>query len=318
MRNRRSGRALNKNRFELPNDVALHVEKVDKRFILERKKWYRYIFSLFKNEPTKYFQALEGVTFEVGRGEVIGLIGLNGSGKSTLASLLAGHLAPTSGNIRRNGVASLLAINSGMKPNLTGIENIRLKLLLMDFKPAEIKRRVRSIVEFTELHDFIYQPLKHYSSGMRAKLGFAIAVQTDPDILIIDEALSVGDQTFYQKCLQEIERFKQEGKTIFFVSHAISQIREISDRVAWIHYGQMKMLGNTEEVCLEYSKFIHHFNKKSKPERLREQQEMMNSQKRNLTSRQKMYRKTNLWQQLISFSTILLILIISAWQMFQN
>lgn len=318
MRSRRTNKQLNKKSPHFDTHIALDVEKVEKQFLLERKKWYQYIFAVFKNEPNHYFQALEDVTFEVKCGECIGLIGLNGSGKSTLASLLAGHLAPSSGVIKRNGLASLLAINSGMKPNLTGIENIRLKLLLMDFKPAEIKERIQSIVEFTELHDFIYQPLKHYSSGMRAKLGFAIAVQTNPDILIIDEALSVGDQTFYQKCLQEIERFKQEGKTIFFVSHAISQVREISDRVVWVHYGQMKMFGDTQEVCLEYSKFIHHFNKKSKSERLREQQEMMNGQKRTVTSKQKGNRGAKLWQQLFSASLLLLVLIISAWQMFQN
>lgn len=299
-------------------ETAVQVDHVSKLFLMERKKWYKFIFSAFKKKQNHYFQALEDISFEVKGGECIGLIGLNGSGKSTLANLIAGHLSPTSGEIKRNGAASLLAINSGLKPNLTGIENIKLKMLLMDFKPAEINQRIQNIVEFTELHDFIYQPLKQYSSGMRAKLGFAIAIQTNPEILIIDEALSVGDQTFYQKCLQEIDRFKREGKTIFFVSHAANQVREISDRVAWLHYGQLKLFGESQEVCLEYSKFIHHFNKKSRSERQKEQQEMMNTQKKTLSWKSNNRKKVKIWQPICIFSILFVILAISTWEIWQS
>ncbi len=310
----RKKRRHKNSRHYFPTDVAVQVDDVDKLFLLDQKKWYHFMRPFSKNEGAYYFQALEKISLEIKKGECIGLIGLNGSGKSTLASLIAGHLAPTNGQIRRNGAVSLLAINSGLKPNLTGIENIQLKLLLMDFKQFEIRRRIRKIIEFAELHDFIHRPLKQYSSGMRAKLGFAIAIQTNPEILIIDEALSVGDQTFYQKCLKEIDRFKEEGKTIFFVSHAISQVKEISDRVAWLHYGELKMFGESEETCLEYSKFIHHFNKKTQTERQKEQQAMMESQKRHITSKHDRQVTTKIWQNITIFSVLFLILVGSAWK----
>ncbi|WP_088815931.1 MULTISPECIES: ABC transporter ATP-binding protein [Listeria] len=313
MRKRRKTRTK-RYHYHFPPDIAVQVDNVSKLFSLDQKKWYHFSLPFSKKEEVSYFQALEKISFEIKKGECIGLIGLNGSGKSTLASLIAGHLAPTNGTIRRNGAVSLLAINSGLKPNLTGIENIQLKLLLMDFKQAEIKKRMRQITEFAELHDFIHRPLKQYSSGMRAKLGFAIAIQTNPEILIIDEALSVGDQTFYQKCLKEIDRFKEDGKTIFFVSHAISQVKEISDRVAWLHYGQLKMFGESEETCLEYSKFIHHFNKKTQSERQKEQQTMMAEQKRNMKRKNDVQANTKIWHRIATFTILFIILIGSAWK----
>ncbi|PEH49701.1 ABC transporter ATP-binding protein [Enterococcus faecium] len=233
----------------------------------------------------QYFEALDEITFTFKPGQCVGLVGLNGSGKTTLANILAKHLKPTYGEFNFKGTTSLLAISSGLKPNLTGRENIRLKMLLMGFSNKEINRRINKIIEFTELYDFIDKPLKHYSSGMRAKLGFGIAVQTDPDILIIDEALSVGDQTFYRKCLDEIEKFKSQKKTIIFVSHATSQMRDIADVVAWIHYGKLRQFGECEAVCLEYSKFIHHFNKLSRSEKNIYQKKMMSGQERKLRTK---------------------------------
>lgn len=233
----------------------------------------------------QYFEALNEITFTFEAGQCIGLVGLNGSGKSTLANILAGHLKETFGEFDFKGTTSLLAINSGLKPNLSGAENIQLKMLLMGFTPQEILCRINEIIEFTELYDFIDKPLKCYSSGMRAKLGFAIAIQTNPDILIIDEALSVGDQTFYQKCLDEIKKFKQQKKTIFFVSHATSQVRDIADVVAWIHYGKLKQFGECKNVCLEYSKFIHHFNKLNKQEKMNYQKKMMKTQSKYLVKK---------------------------------
>lgn len=238
-----------------------------------------------KRKKYQYFEALSDISFTFEPGQCVGLVGLNGSGKSTLANILAGHLKQTYGEFNFNGTTSLLAINSGLKPNLTGIENIRLKMLLMGFSNKEILRRINKVIEFTELHDFIETPIKHYSSGMRAKLGFAIAIQTNPDILIIDEALSVGDQTFYQKCLDEIEKFKQQKKTIIFVSHATSQVRDIADVVAWIHYGKLQQFGECTEICLEYSKFIHHFNKLSQEEKNNYQKKMMKNQEKNLSKK---------------------------------
>lgn len=290
--------------------TAVQFEQVNKVFILKRRKFNAIFCSLFKKERYDYFQAIEGISFDVTKGECIGFIGLNGSGKSTLSNLVARHLEPTNGVIKRNGTVSLLAISSGMKANLTGIENIHLKMLLMGFKRSEIEVQSQKIIEFTELHEFIYQPLKYYSSGMRAKLGFGIAIQTEPDILIIDEALSVGDPTFYTKCLKEIERFKQDGKTIFFISHAISQVREMCDRVAWIQYGKLEMLGESQEVCLEYSKFIHHFNKKTKEERKEYQNQMMASQR--ISTRKKQEAHAQLAGSQIIFLLFLVFLILAS------
>lgn len=258
----------------------MKLTDIHKVFHLERRK-FRHIFkNPFKKRQEKHFWALEEISFEVEAGECIGFIGLNGSGKSTLANIIANQLAPTSGELESKGTVSLLAIGSALKPNLTGVENIQLKMLMMDFKQKEIDERIEKIIEFTELEEFIHQPIKHYSSGMRARLGFGIAIQTSPDILIIDEALSVGDSSFYQKCLDEIERMKVEGKTIFFVSHSLKQIREVCDKVAWLHYGQLKQFGASDEVCLEYSKFIHHFMKKKPLEKQAYQKEMILHQKR--------------------------------------
>lgn len=259
-------------RNSIRSDITLH--NISKLYYIGEKR-------IGKKKTYQYFEALNEISFSIIPGECIGLVGLNGSGKSTLANILAGHLRETSGEFNFDGTTSLLAISSGLKPNLSGIENIRLKLLLMGFKPKEIFQRINKIVEFTELYDFIDKPLKFYSSGMRAKLGFAIAIQTDPEILIIDEALSVGDQTFYKKCLDEIERFKKQKKTIVFVSHATSQIRDIADKVAWLHYGKLKLYGESKYVCLEYSKFIHHFNRLSIEEKKDYQKKMLVYQEKN-------------------------------------
>ncbi|MBA3926767.1 ABC transporter ATP-binding protein [Listeria rustica] len=265
----------------------LKLEGIDKIFYLERKKWNTIWRNPFRKKKEKLFQALENISFDVKKGECVGFIGLNGSGKSTLANIIAGHLAPTAGVLEQKGSVSLLAIGSALKPNLTGVENIRLKMLLMGFKPKEIERRIQNIIQFTELQDFIDQPLKQYSSGMRARLGFGIAIQTDPDVLIIDEALSVGDSTFYQKCFDEIEQMKADGKTIFFVSHSMKQIKDICDKVGWLHYGHLEAFGESDEICLEYSKFIHHFAKKTPTEKAQYQKEMISKQKKTVLKKQK-------------------------------
>lgn len=308
MYKKRKKRFVYKEETEEDEEISVQLKRVSKVFALERRKFKHLIFFPFKKEKRHYFQALEAISFDVKKGECIGFIGLNGSGKSTLSSLVAGHLEPTNGTIKRNGSVSLLAISSGLKANLTGHENIQLKLLLMGFKPSEINKRIQKIVEFTELHEFINQPLKYYSSGMRAKLGFGIAIQTDPDILIIDEALSVGDPTFYEKCLNEIARFKEEGKTIFFISHAISQIREMCDQVAWIHYGKLELFGESQHVCLEYSKYIHHFNKKAKKERNRYQKKMIAEQKIVIGKKQEFQKHISGAQLIFIFFLILLIM----------
>ncbi|MBC1373240.1 ABC transporter ATP-binding protein [Listeria booriae] len=290
----------------------LKLDGVEKVFQLERKKLNHLWKKPFQSQGDKLFQALEGISLDVAKGECIGFIGLNGSGKSTLANIIAGYLAPTTGSMEQKGTVSMLAIGSALKPNLTGVENIHLKMLMMDFKPQEIEKRIDEIIRFTELQAFIHQPIKHYSSGMRARLGFGIAIQTNPDILIIDEALSVGDSSFYQKCLDEIERLKKEGTTIFFVSHSLKQIREICDKVMWLHFGKMRLFGESEEVCLEYSKFVHHFMKKTPAEKLEYQEAQIAKQKRKSLSKPRLGGQNF---PIGSFITIFAIFLVSATKM---
>ncbi|MCC7668668.1 MAG: ABC transporter ATP-binding protein [Leuconostoc pseudomesenteroides] len=206
------------------------------------------------------FWGLKGISFDVFEGDVVGVIGVNGSGKSTLLNILSGALAETSGRLTIKGQTSLLSVWDGLRDNLTGLENIRLKSLMMGLSNKEIDEQIDDITEFSELGTFIKQPVKNYSSGMRSKLGFSIAVHQDPDIMIIDEALSVGDQTFTRKALNKMKEFKAAGKTIFFVSHALGQIEEFTDKTMWIQYGELRAYGDTKTILQEYKDWTKWYN----------------------------------------------------------
>lgn len=221
---------------------------------------------LIGKSNAKNFYALKGITFRAQEGDCIGLVGMNGSGKSTLANIISGVSVPTSGTITMNGTPSLIAISSGLNGQLTGIENIEVKGLMIGLTMKEINELKASIIEFADIGDFIYQPVKVYSSGMKARLGFAISVNINPDILVIDEALSVGDPTFTQKCLDKMNKFREDGKTIFFVSHSMSQVRDFCNKVMWLEYGMMKAYGLTEEVLPMYERFLNYYNGMSKTE----------------------------------------------------
>lgn len=199
------------------------------------------------------YLAIEDISFEVEKGQSVALIGRNGAGKSTSLGLVAGVIKPTKGNVVTRGrVASMLELGGGFHPELTGRENIRLNATLLGLRRKQLNERIDKIIEFSELGEFIDEPIRVYSSGMLAKLGFSVITQVDPDILIIDEVLAVGDYAFQKKCIETINQFKAKGVTILFVSHNLSDIEKICDRVIWIENHRLKASGKAEEILEQY------------------------------------------------------------------
>lgn len=239
--------------------LKVEFKNVYKRFPMHAKQNEKLmdLFSLNRKKRRREFAAVRDVSFKVYEGETIGIVGLNGSGKSTVSNMLAQVIQPSDGEIIINGETSLIAISAGLNNNLTGIENIKLKCMMHGLNNNDIERLTPDIIDFADIGEHIKQPVKNYSSGMRSRLGFAIAIHTNPDILIIDEALSVGDSTFADKCLNKLNEFKLQGKTIFFISHSASQMKTFCDRVIWMHYGENLELGPKTEVI---NKYVRHTN----------------------------------------------------------
>lgn len=203
------------------------------------------------------YLAIEDISFQVEKGESVALIGRNGAGKSTSLSLVAGVIKPTSGSVHVVGrVASMLELGGGFHPELTGRENIRLNATLLGLRRHELNQRIDQIIEFSELGEFIDEPIRVYSSGMLAKLGFSVITQVDPDVLIIDEVLAVGDISFQRKCIKTINEFKQKGVTILFVSHSMGDIAQICDKVIWVENHKVRRIGNSDDVINEYCAFM--------------------------------------------------------------
>lgn len=212
-----------------------------------------FLSKLTKRLSYSSFNALTDVNFEVKRGEILGIIGRNGAGKSTILKVISGILKPTEGNIEINGtVVPMLELGSGFDPELTGKENIFLNGAILGYSEEFLAEKYNDIVEFSELEEFINVPLRNYSSGMRARLGFSIASLVQPDILIVDEVLSVGDANFKEKSRKKMLEMMKSGSTVIFVSHSLQQVKELCDRVVWLEKGQVKMIGSTAEVCSKY------------------------------------------------------------------
>lgn len=239
------------------SDIAIKVQNISMRYRLATEKitsFKYYFIKRIKNQlEYKEFYALSNINFEVCKGEVFGIIGLNGAGKSTLLKIIAGILKPTEGNVMRKGsIAPLIELGAGFNGELSGIENIYLNGLLLGYSKKFIRSKLDEIIEFSELEEFIHTPLKNYSSGMRARLGFAIATVVQPDILIVDEVLSVGDHKFRQKCELKIKSMIENGTTVLFVSHSLSQVKNICNRVLWLEKGKVREIGLASDVCQKY------------------------------------------------------------------
>ena len=229
-------------------------------------KWYRVrghapptlfgqLSRLVRGQKTERFWAMRDINFEIPRGRTIGVIGPNGSGKSSLLGLVAGTITPSTGGVRTNGrVSSLLELGAGFHPDLTGRENVFLNAAILGIPREDIRKRLDHIIEFSGLKDFMDLPVKHYSSGMYVRLGFAVAVESNPDILLVDEVLAVGDIAFQLKCLDRIRDFQRRGKTLLFVSHALQTVEEFCDEAFLIHHGRLVARGAPQDTVLAYIK----------------------------------------------------------------
>ncbi len=248
-------------------DYKIIADQVTKEYRIYHRAADKYLDFFFSIGAVDRFQALQDISFTVAEGESVGFIGLNGSGKSTLANIVAGFSAPTSGTVTVHGSTSMTSVSGGLAKSLTGLENIVQQGLLIGLTHKQIQEMTPSIIEFADVGPFIDQQVKTYSSGMRSKLAFAINVNIDPDIMVIDEALSVGDPTFTDKCLRKMREFREKGKTIVFVSHAMSQVRDFCDRAIWLEGGRVKMDDRAEDVVNEYGAFIKYYNSLSQGEK---------------------------------------------------
>lgn len=253
----------------MSRDIVVRAEGLYKIFDLYSSR-KSVLSSLFlPSRKVSRFQALMDVSFQVEQGDVVGVVGVNGSGKSTLMQLIAGISWPTRGDLEVQGEVSLLSVGFGLDPQLNGLENIELKGILLGLSKKRIQAMRDEIVEFADIGEFINQPMKTYSSGMRSRLGFAISICMDPDILIVDEALAVGDGAFIQKCFDRMKKMQESGKTIFYVSHSPSTMKGFCNRMLWLDRGRVQMFDAVEAVLPRYDQFINGMKKLSVEEKKR-------------------------------------------------
>ncbi|MBW2039137.1 MAG: ABC transporter ATP-binding protein [Deltaproteobacteria bacterium] len=242
-------------------EKAIDVIDVCKMFRLyrERSGMLKEAFINLFRGGDKYdeFWALRGVSFSVQRGESLGIIGRNGAGKSTIFKLISGVLAPNRGEIKVRGrISPLVELEAGLHPELTGLENIYLNGAIYGMSRKEMEEKLDEIIEFSGLGKFIHSPIRTYSSGMHARLGFSVAINVDADILLIDEVLAVGDAEFREGCYDKIKQLKRNGVTIVYVSHNLKSVVDLCDRAIWLDRGEIRIEGNPQEVVEEYVKIV--------------------------------------------------------------
>ncbi|MEA2061123.1 MAG: ABC transporter ATP-binding protein [Thermodesulfobacteriota bacterium] len=234
------------------------VQNVRKEYKIYANPHDRLFEAVLRKPRHTVFRVLEDISFEVGIGRSLGVIGDNGAGKSTLLKLLAGTVQPSFGTIEMRGrVAALLELGAGFHPEFSGRQNIFLNASLLGISQGEIERKEEEIIAFSELDSFIDRPVRTYSSGMYVRLAFSIATMVDPDILIIDEALAVGDMSFQKKCIQRMNQFKEQGKTMLFCSHSMYHVQELCERVIWLENGRIRKFGPCDEVAAQYEAFCN-------------------------------------------------------------
>lgn len=264
----------------MSNSIAIKVNHLTKIYKLYDKPIDRLKEALhpFKKQYHKEFYALNDINFEIKKGETVGIIGKNGAGKSTLLKIITGVLTPTSGSVHVNGrIASLLELGAGFNPEYTGIENIYFQGSLMGYNREEMEYKVDDIISFADIGDFVHQPVKMYSSGMFARLAFAVAINVNPDILIVDEALAVGDMNFQAKCMTAMDRIKQQGATILFVSHDTGSVKSLCQKGIYIKNGVLYSIGKASDIAELY---------------IREMRESLNEEHKKFTRVSKTFENT--------------------------
>ncbi len=247
-----------------PNEPenVLKLEGISKSYPLNQqhpfilKEAVKRILFIQKKRGKNRFLAIDDLSLAINKGESVGIIGSNGAGKSTLLSLITGSVFPTSGKVSVTGrIGALLELGAGFHPDLTGRENVFLNASLLGLTNREIKEKFNEILEFSELHDFIDMQIRNYSSGMHVRLGFSVAIHINPEIILIDEALAVGDHHFQQKCINRILSLHEQGKTLLFVSHSLDLVAQLCKRIVWLKNGHIEMDGDPGKVIAAYSEF---------------------------------------------------------------
>lgn len=263
-------------------DIAIKFKNIEKEYPLYKNDFDRLrSFSNPKRKPQK-FVALKNINFEVKKGKIIGIIGVNGSGKSTISNIIAGVSYQSKGEAYVDGDVNILAASSGLENHLTGIENIDFKCTLLGFSQKEIDAMKNDIIEFADIGVHINQPLRTYSSGMRSRLGFAISIHMEPEILIIDEGLAVGDTSFYDKCIDKMNEITKSGKTIVFVTHSVPSMKDFCDEILWVHKGAMVGCDVPEKIIMPYCGFARDFAGMTNEERAEHQPKLEYYQKKYL------------------------------------